>query len=101
MSSNVPIAHGDITAPTPQNTPLTHAPIAAGLSRLTVPDISEDDEPAEDETDDPAQITGVQATMLGLVQRRLADLELWVYRESAHRREEECRGLERGSGQAK
>ncbi|KAG1814821.1 NAP-domain-containing protein [Suillus variegatus] len=49
------------------NTPLTHAPIAAGLSRLTVPDISEDDEPAKDETDDPAQITGVQATILGLI----------------------------------
>ncbi|KAG1896372.1 NAP-domain-containing protein [Suillus fuscotomentosus] len=74
MSSNVPIAHGDITAPTPQNTPLTHAPIAAGLSRPTVPDISEDNEPAEDESEDPAQITGAQAAMLGLVQGRLADL---------------------------
>lgn len=74
MSSNVPIAHGDITAPTPQNTPLTHAPIAAGLSRPTVPDISEDNEPAEDESEDPTQITGAQDAMLGLVQGRLADL---------------------------
>ncbi|KAG1730941.1 NAP-domain-containing protein [Suillus paluster] len=74
MSSNVPIAHGDITAPTPQNTPLTHAPIAAGLSRPTVPDISEDNEPAEDEIDDAIQMTGAQAAMLGLVQGRLADL---------------------------
>jgi nucleosome assembly protein 1-like 1 len=74
MSSNVPIAHGDLTAPTPQNTPLNHAPIAAGLSRPTVPDISEDNEPAEDESEDPAQITTAQAAMLGLVQGRLADL---------------------------
>lgn len=74
MSSNVPIAHGDLTAPTPQNTPLTQAPIAAGLSRPTVPDISEDNEPAEDESEDPIQITGAQAAMLGLVQGRLADL---------------------------
>jgi nucleosome assembly protein 1-like 1 len=71
MSSNVPIAHGDLTAPTPQNTPLTQAPIAAGLSRPTVPDISEDNEPAEDD-EDPVEITG--AAMLGLVQGRLADL---------------------------
>jgi nucleosome assembly protein 1-like 1 len=73
MSSNVPIAHGDLTAPTPQNTPLTQAPIAAGLSRPTVPDISEDNEPAEDD-EDLAEITGAQAAMLGLVQGRLADL---------------------------
>lgn len=32
---------------TPQNTPLTQAPIALGLSRPTVPDISEDSEPTE------------------------------------------------------
>ncbi|KAH7923378.1 NAP-domain-containing protein [Leucogyrophana mollusca] len=75
MSSNVPIAHGDITAPTPQNTPLTQAPIAAGLSRPTVPDISEDKEPAEDEDDEsPNVASGVQAAMLGLVQGRLNDL---------------------------
>ncbi|KAI6112240.1 hypothetical protein EDD16DRAFT_1603698 [Pisolithus croceorrhizus] len=47
MSSNLPISQSDITAPTPQNTPLTQAPIALGLSRPTVPDISEDSEPTE------------------------------------------------------
>ncbi|EGN94275.1 hypothetical protein SERLA73DRAFT_143890, partial [Serpula lacrymans var. lacrymans S7.3] len=73
MSSNVPIAHGDITAPTPQNTPLTQAPIAAGLSRPTVPDISEDNE-EDDKDDSPTAAGGVQAAMLGLVQGRLADL---------------------------
>ncbi|KAA1476326.1 NAP-domain-containing protein [Dentipellis sp. KUC8613] len=67
MSTNVPIGNSDLTAPTPQNTPLTHAPIAAGLSRPTVPDISEDAEPAE-------ELTGAQAAMLGLVQGRLAGL---------------------------
>jgi len=74
MSSNVPIAHGDLTAPTPQNTPLTLAPIAAGLSRPTVPDISEDNEPAEDDSEDHIHTPGAQAAMLGLVQGRLADL---------------------------
>ncbi|KAI9437321.1 NAP-domain-containing protein [Lactarius indigo] len=68
MSSNVPInQHSDITAPTPQNTPLTHAPITAGLPRPTVPDITEDAEPAEDSA-------AVHEAMLGLVQGRLAGL---------------------------
>jgi hypothetical protein len=68
MSSTVPINQlSDITAPTPQNTPLTHAPISAGLSRPTVPDISEDAEPAEE--------TGnVHDAVVGLVQGRLAGL---------------------------
>jgi nucleosome assembly protein 1-like 1 len=70
MSSNLTIAHGDITAPTPQNTPLNQAPIAQGLSRPTVPDISEDNE-AEDDDEVPPN---AQAAMLGLVQGRLADL---------------------------
>lgn len=72
MSSNLPIAHGDITAPTPQNTPLNQAPIAQGLSRPTVPDISEDNE-QEDDGDD-ALPPGAQSAMLGLVQNRLSDL---------------------------
>lgn len=68
MSSHVFInQHSDNTAPTPQNTPLTHAPITAGLPRPTVPDISEDAEPAEDST-------AVHEAMLGLVQGRLAGL---------------------------
>lgn len=68
MSSTVPINQSsDITAPTPQNTPLTHAPILAGLSRPTVPDISEDAEPAEEPTN-------VHDAVVGLVQGRLAGL---------------------------
>ncbi|KAI0040572.1 NAP-domain-containing protein [Auriscalpium vulgare] len=68
MSSNLNISQPDLTAPTPQNTPLTHAPIAAGLSRPTVPDIKEDAEPQEEGGPD------IQAAMLGLVQGRLAGL---------------------------
>jgi nucleosome assembly protein 1-like 1 len=74
MATNVPISESNITAPTPQNTPLTHAPIAAGLSRPTVPDISEDNEPGEDEDGSPPSGSAVQAAMLGLVQGRLAGL---------------------------
>ncbi|KAI0032429.1 hypothetical protein K488DRAFT_70632 [Vararia minispora EC-137] len=67
MSSNVPISSGsDITAPTPQNTPLTQAPISQGLSRPTVPDISEDAEPEEG--------AEIQQAMLGMVQGKLAGL---------------------------
>lgn len=72
MSSNVPISSSNITAPTPQNTPLNHAPIAAGLSRPTVPDISEDNE-LEDENGSPSA-SGIQAAMMGMVQGRLAGL---------------------------
>lgn len=65
--SSIPINHSDITAPTPQNTPLTHAPISATLSRPTVPDISEDAEPAEESAN-------VHDAVFGLVQGRLAGL---------------------------
>ncbi|ELU39214.1 nucleosome assembly protein I [Rhizoctonia solani AG-1 IA] len=43
--SSVPISGGaaSYTAPTPVNTPLNAAPISLGLSRPTVPDISEDE----------------------------------------------------------
>ena len=69
MSFNIPINQVDPTAPTPQNTPLTHAPIAQGLSRPTVPDISEDNEPEEEEP------TGaIQQAMLGLVHGKLSGL---------------------------
>ncbi|EPQ61323.1 NAP-domain-containing protein [Gloeophyllum trabeum ATCC 11539] len=72
MSSNVPIREGDITAPTPQNTPLNQAPINQGLSRPTVPDISEDNE-GEEETSSPT--TGLAGNMLaGLVQGKLSGL---------------------------
>ena len=73
MSSNVPISGQGITAPTPQNTPLNQAPIALGLSRPTVPDISEDNEQEDGENITP-DLSGTHAHLLGLVQGRLAEL---------------------------
>lgn len=49
MSININIDQRDPVAPTPQNTPLQYAPIFDGLSRPTVPDITEDNEADEDE----------------------------------------------------
>ncbi|KAF9269759.1 NAP-domain-containing protein [Marasmius fiardii PR-910] len=70
MSSEIPITpFGNLTAPTPQNTPLQNAPIAAGLSRPTVPDITEDNEEEGDQ-----EVTKEQAALLGMVQGRLASL---------------------------
>ncbi|KAI6121155.1 nucleosome assembly protein [Pisolithus sp. B1] len=63
MSSNVPISQSDITAPTPQNTPLTQAPIAL-----------EDSEPTETDGNDSNLPPGAHSAILGLVQGRLADL---------------------------
>ncbi|KAF8996152.1 nucleosome assembly protein [Cyathus striatus] len=77
MSSNVPISSGSFTAPTPQNTPLNHAPISLGLSRPTVPDITEDSETQDDdlgEDNDQPNLAGVREHMLGLVQDKLASL---------------------------
>jgi nucleosome assembly protein 1-like 1 len=82
MSSNVPIKESNITAPTPQNTPLTTAPIAQGLSRPTVPDISEgvedvlENEKDEDDEDDEEEPTegAVKQAMMRMVQGRLAEL---------------------------
>jgi nucleosome assembly protein 1-like 1 len=73
MSPNVPITPSGFIAPTPQNTPLNNAPIAAGLSRPTVPDISEDNE-ADDESASPTAGGDLQAGMLGMIQGRLAGL---------------------------
>jgi nucleosome assembly protein 1-like 1 len=76
MSSNVPISgSGTLTAPTPQNTPLNQAPIALGLSRPTVPDISEDNEgeAAADDAEGPS-FAGLEERMLGMVQGKLAHL---------------------------
>ena len=67
---NIPINQVDPAAPTPQNTPLTHAPIAQGLSRPTVPDITEGDE--GDEEAEPAG--SIQQAMLGLVHGKLSGL---------------------------
>ncbi|KAH8091350.1 nucleosome assembly protein [Cristinia sonorae] len=69
MSSTIPINQHDPTAPTPQNTPLTHAPLAAGLSRPTVPDISEDNE----EEDAPGN-DDLHSAVMGLVEGRLQRL---------------------------
>jgi nucleosome assembly protein 1-like 1 len=83
---DVPVAKSGITAPTPQNTPLTSAPIAHGLSRPTVPDISEDieeddgDDDDDDDDDEEGGVGGggtagaVQQAMLKLVHGRLAHL---------------------------
>ncbi|TFK33749.1 hypothetical protein BDQ12DRAFT_614711 [Crucibulum laeve] len=73
MSSNVPISGQNVTAPTPQNTPLNQAPIALGLSRPTVPDISEDNEPDDAENAGP-DLSGMEAHMLGMVHGKLAGL---------------------------
>lgn len=74
MSSSIPISHLDPTAPTPQNTPLTHAPIAQGLSRPTVPDITESEEPEDEDVEGSSLPAGAQSAMLGLVQGKLAGL---------------------------
>ncbi|KAG5636726.1 hypothetical protein H0H81_007055 [Sphagnurus paluster] len=75
MSSNVPISSNanNITAPTPQNTPLNQAPISLGLSRPTVPDINEDNE-QDDAEDGQGELSGFQQQMLGMVQGKLAGL---------------------------
>ncbi|KAF5371402.1 hypothetical protein D9615_009711 [Tricholomella constricta] len=76
MSSNVPISSNtsNITAPTPQNTPLNQAPIALGLSRPTVPDITEDNEQDDGEDAEQSELSGFQQKMLGMVHGKLAGL---------------------------
>ncbi|KIL65274.1 hypothetical protein M378DRAFT_77195 [Amanita muscaria Koide BX008] len=81
MSSTVPISNNNnnsnsnITAPTPQNTPHTHAPISLGLSRPTVPAIAEDVETQDDGENDAFTLSSeMKASMLGLVQGKLATL---------------------------
>ncbi len=73
MSSNVPIGSSDFTAPTPQNTPLNQAPISFGLSRPTVPDISEERE-GDDAEDDGPSMDDLKETMMGMVEGKLATL---------------------------
>jgi hypothetical protein len=72
MSTSIPVKDSDLTAPTPQNTPLQTAPIAQGLSRPTVPDITEDAEEDSENVVSPATVA--QQAMFGLVQGRLATL---------------------------
>jgi hypothetical protein len=92
-TSSVPIgpSGAEGVAPTPQNTPLTTAPFAAGLSRPTVPTIGEENDEGDDngsdangppqtppETSrfgDPLKLGAAgQAAMLGMVQARLQGL---------------------------
>ncbi|KAJ7266394.1 hypothetical protein B0H12DRAFT_1099481 [Mycena haematopus] len=70
MSSSMPMPSSNISAPTPVNTPAQHAPISSGLSRPTVPDITE--EAGEEIT--AMGSAGLQTAMLGMVHGRLADL---------------------------
>ncbi|GJJ16323.1 hypothetical protein Clacol_010621 [Clathrus columnatus] len=49
---NIPSSQSSITAPTPQNTPLTAAPINQQLSRPTVPDIQENEDEDDEDDDD-------------------------------------------------
>ncbi|KAG8844167.1 hypothetical protein FRB96_003274 [Tulasnella sp. 330] len=91
MPSDKPIpiltsSTSSFVAPTPQNTPLVSAPIAGGLSKPTVPDIEEDleeldiddneddDGDADDADVQRAKSAAIQATMLGMVQGKLAGL---------------------------
>lgn len=56
---NIPTSQSSITAPTPQNTPLTSAPITQHLSRPTVPDIQEnEDEEDDNDQDSPSDRKG-------------------------------------------
>lgn len=73
MSSTVPISEQNITAPTPQNTPLNQAPISLGLSRPTVPDIAEDQEQEDGENIEP-DFNATRAHLLGMIQGKLAGL---------------------------
>lgn len=74
--SSIPITQTNVVAPTPQNTPLNQAPLAAGLSRPTVPDINEEEE--SDLEDGDGETGGLPAgakeMMLSMVQGRLAGL---------------------------
>jgi nucleosome assembly protein 1-like 1 len=80
MSSDKPIpisTNSSFVAPTPQNTPLVPAPLGGGLSKPTVPDITEELEDIDiddDDDDDEAKTAAIQSTMLGMVQGRLAEL---------------------------
>ncbi|KAI5116844.1 hypothetical protein M0805_006076 [Coniferiporia weirii] len=75
MSSNLPINTANMAAPTPQNTPLTHAPISSGLARPGVPDIQEDAAEVDaDEVVAALQSGAAQNMLAGIVQNRLNTL---------------------------
>ena len=70
--TGIPMSSSNITAPTPQNAPLNHAPITSGLSRPTVAAISEDAEGEEAE----AGLSGsaVAGALQSMVTSRLGSL---------------------------
>ena len=68
---------GNITAPTPQNTPLPHAPISSGLARPAVADILEDEEETKAEAKEIANVlqsSAARSALTEVVQRRLQSL---------------------------
>lgn len=71
-STSIPMKESDVTAPTPQNTPLNAAPITLGLSRPTVPAIAE--EGGDD--DEPEEVTapGAVNILSSIAQRKLQAL---------------------------
>ncbi|KDN48513.1 NAP-domain-containing protein [Tilletiaria anomala UBC 951] len=77
MSSNVEIGksrNADLTAPTPQNTPLNTAPLTREtLSRPTVGTISEDKE-ADDHAGAAASVLAANPALAGLIQSKLNTL---------------------------
>ena len=77
MSSNVPIggSNNDITAPTPQNTPLQHAPISQGIARPSeMPNIAEDNELDVDDVNAALQSAGGAGLLEGLIQGKLSSI---------------------------
>ncbi|OCB86124.1 NAP-domain-containing protein [Sanghuangporus baumii] len=69
--------YGDVTAPTPQNTPMAHAPISSGLARPAVPDILEDEEETKAEAREIASVlqsSAARSALTNVVQKRLQSL---------------------------
>lgn len=74
-SNNLPINTPGLAAPTPQNTPLSRAPIAQGIaSRPGVEDIPEDAELGVDEVSAALRGENAQNILAGIVQGRLNTL---------------------------
>lgn len=76
-SKNLHISTPSKTAPTPQNTPLQHAPIASGLARPTIPDIQEDADEAGDAGGQVAaalRSNAARTALAEIVQGRLSSL---------------------------
>ncbi|KDQ17453.1 hypothetical protein BOTBODRAFT_42656 [Botryobasidium botryosum FD-172 SS1] len=79
-SSSVPINSGAFVAPTPQNTPLSAAPIASHMSRPTVADIPEAEDGDEDSDSPPdvlrqAALAGIEGKLSSLIGRSSGYIE--------------------------